>query len=450
MDELNKELPEDEVTGEIENTDDDADIVNAAAVTDEAVSDDEKEQDEAEQAPAERVKASGKTTAVLLCTIAVLVIVVVVCVVVIARKFASNSKPDSEVTPVPTQEAVTGGAETTPTEAPVNPAEQEYNVTITLGQYKGLEADYEKAEIGVDEVLEKARELCEEFTENKDVTDRPVQSGDTVSIDFTGYMDGEPFEGGTATDYKLEIGSGSFIDGFEDGLIGVNIGETVTLDLNFPDPYPNNTDYSGKPVKFDVKVNSITETVIPELTDEFVAQNTEFTNTSDYVASVREELMAEAETEADAQLREELLTKAIENASFGGDIDKEIEDTVAYWMSYYDNMYKTYYGVDAITFFGAYYGWDENEYKDFMNEQYGMSVKMKYVLAKIAEVENITVSEEEYESKFSEMFFDYYGFTSKEEVFENISAEEADKIINDTILQEKAEQIIVDNAVVNK
>ena len=102
------------------------------------------------------------------------------------------------------------------------------------------------------------------------MTDRAVETGDTVNIDYTGYIDGEVFDGGSATGAPLTIGSKRFIEGFEDGLIGAEIGESVTLNLNFPDPYDPNPDLSGVPVVFEVKVNSIGKQIVPELTEDFV------------------------------------------------------------------------------------------------------------------------------------------------------------------------------------
>lgn len=135
---------------------------------------------------------------------------------------------------------------------------------VTLGNYIGIEAS--AAEPVVDDAMVDSYiaiyvlPMCEA----EEVTDRAVEKGDTVNIDFAGYMDGEAFDGGTASDYDLTIGAHQFIDGFEDGLIGANIGDKVSLNLNFPDSYPANPDLAGKPVVFDVTVNSISRKEITE------------------------------------------------------------------------------------------------------------------------------------------------------------------------------------------
>ena len=136
---------------------------------------------------------------------------------------------------------------------------------VTLGNYMGLEAVVEKMEVpdgAVESFIEDS--FLASRAERVPVSGRPVQDGDTVNIDFTGYQDGVAFEGGTGENFELTIGSGQFIDGFESGLIGAEEGEQVSLDLSFPDPYSRNPDLSGAPVVFEVTVNSITFKKVPE------------------------------------------------------------------------------------------------------------------------------------------------------------------------------------------
>ena len=407
---------------------------------------------DAEEAAA--VKASKKTTMVLVSIIVVLVAVIAILGTLFvlklreSRKTATDAGSDQDTSaPV-----VTGEVEVTDTPTPeiVNPGEQDYNVTVELGQYKGIEADYEYTPVTEEDIEQRIKDFCEENSEEVEVTDRPVENGDIVTIDFTGYMDGEPFEGGSDTDFELEIGSGSFIPGFEEGLIGANLGDTVDLNLTFPDPYNNNPEFSGKPVKFVVTVNSIYTMIIPEMTNELVQEQTEYSSVVEYITATREELEGYAKEEADEALKEAISKQIIENTTFGGDIDKEIADTVAYWKNYYDNMYQSYYGADAATIFGYYYGWSPEEYEQYMVDQYSFQVKYSYVLKKVAEVENLETTDEEFEERFKEYFLDYYGFENEEEVYAEISPEEVDELIKTSILQDKAEKLIMDAAVVNR
>ena len=147
-----------------------------------------------------------------------------------------------------------------------------------------------KAQIDVDdETVENvlASELARHAYQ-QEVTDRPAKEGDTVNIDYKGMKDGVAFEGGTAQGYDLTLGSGSFIDGFEDGLIGAETGETRNLELKFPYRYKNNPDLAGQPVVFEVTVNKIVETVTPELTDEYAAENSDYATAEEYREGLRD------------------------------------------------------------------------------------------------------------------------------------------------------------------
>lgn len=163
---------------------------------------------------------------------------------------------------------------------------------VTLGEYKGLEVkianDYKVTDEAVAAEMEKLSKSAV-----SEVKDRAVQKGDTVNIDFVGKKDDVAFDGGTAKGYNLVVGSGNLIDGFEDGLIDAKIGDTIDLNLKFPDPYQNNTELSGAEVVFTVTVNSISEPA--ELTDEWVAANTEFTTVAECEAQIRVKLEEAAE-----------------------------------------------------------------------------------------------------------------------------------------------------------
>lgn len=490
MDELNKENTEvsgditekiEETAGEvIESTEENIEE-SIGEVTEKAADDTDSSDkdyydipvfDEHEEAT---IKASKRTTAVLLSIILVLVAVIVVFVVLFLKEYKKNAaergsdggffstitslfskdkdkQDDTDDPDVTVTDAPTGTVDAEPTDIPVvvDPGSKEYNVTVTLGQYKGIEVDYEYTPVTDEDVDAQIDAFMEDSSEEIEITDRPAEMGDVVLIDYTGYMDGEAFEGGADTDFELELGSGRFIPGFEEGLVGANAGDTVDVNVTFPDPYPNNEAYSGKPAKFVVTVNAIYTLEVPELNDEFIAENTEYSTVAEYRESIRAELEEEATAEADDIAKNAIAQKVIENCTFEGDIDEEIADTVAYWKDYYDNMYQSYYGMDAATLFAMYYGWTPAEYDQFMQDQYTFTIKYSRTLDKIAEIEGFDVSEEEFETKFEEYFFDYYGFETREEVLEAISQEEIDKMVNNAVRQEKAENLIMDSAVINK
>ena len=186
---------------------------------------------------------------------------------------------------------------------------------LKISQYKGVEVDeVEKPEEITDEDVENAVTAnLQANAEVKDVTDRPVQEGDTATIDFVGKMDGVEFEGGSGTDYPLTIGSGQFIEGFEDSVIGHNIGDTYDWEGSFPEDYQN-TDVAGKPVTFTITVKSVTEQVLPELNDEFVKKVSKESKTvKEYKKEVKKSLEKDAKAMYEDSLSQEVWQTVLDN-----------------------------------------------------------------------------------------------------------------------------------------
>ena len=186
---------------------------------------------------------------------------------------------------------------------------------IELGQYKGLKVTRMSSEVTKEELEEEYNNNLEYLLSPEPVTDRDdVREGDTVNIDFVGKLDGEAFEGGSAEGYDITIGSGTFIPGFEDGLIGTKAGEQTELNLTFPDNYPNDKNLEGKPVVFEVSVNSIKRP--PEPTDEKIKTATEgkFSTIEEYKKSLKESLDRKAADYADSEMYKDLWDQVVDNA----------------------------------------------------------------------------------------------------------------------------------------
>lgn len=433
-----------EISGTVEMIENEAeDMAEAVAEAEpEAVAKPEEATETFEAAP----PVSKKTTVVLLSIIVILVAVIAILAVMIVRNYRKNN-PSGDLKQSTGSDSGSVVEQLMPTTAPVEPVE--YNVTVELGNYMGIEVQAVPKEVSEEAVQDEIEYALNGFAEQVDITDRPVREGDVVNIDYTGYIDDVPFDGGADTGYDLEIGSHSFIDGFESGLIGHNAGETVDVEVTFPEEY-GVEELNGKPALFVVVINSITEYVYPELSDEFVKENFDYDTVEEYKASVREELEGYAMEEAEERAKAEIFEKIVDSSVFGGDIDAEIAAYTEQTRQYYDQMANSYYGCDGATLFSAMYGITAEEYENMLVEETSYSVKYSYVLDKIAEAQNFEISEEEYEAEFESMFFDYYGFTSKEEVLTQITQEEMDEMVNNTILRGKAEEYVINNAVITK
>ena len=184
---------------------------------------------------------------------------------------------------------------------------------VTLGDYKGIEVEKKEAEVNEEEItaeIDKAREANSRLIT---IEDRATEDGDTVIIDFDGYVDGKQFEGGYAEDYTLVLGSHSFIDNFEDQLVGKNLGEDVEVNVTFPEEY-HVDELKGKPALFKVKIKEIQKKELPELDDDFAQDVSDFDTLDEYKADVEKKILENKENQIKREQEDQIIEKIIENA----------------------------------------------------------------------------------------------------------------------------------------
>lgn len=314
---------------------------------------------------------------------------------------------------------------------------------------KGLETDELKISMykGVEvEEVEKPEEVTDEDVENtinatlqsnatiKEITDRAVESGDTATIDFVGKMDGEEFDGGSSTDYPLEIGSGQFIDGFKDSVIGHEIGETYDWNGKFPDNY-GNTDLAGKDVVFTITVKSISQTEVPELTDDFVKQvSEESTNVKEYKEEVKNQLEEDNEQNYEDSLTQEAWDKVLENT----EVKKYPEDEVKEFCDSLIEQYKTaaeYYGQEYEDFIETQMGTTVEDFEQQVEDVAKENIKQKMATEAIADKEKIKLDDETYEKELKELA-DLYGYTDVDSLKEAASEEDLKDIVLNNLVKE--------------
>lgn len=304
---------------------------------------------------------------------------------------APTEVPAEEPTAEPTTEPTTEPT-VEPTETPA--VTENFDETkVTLGQYKGLKL----YEVDSSVIAQELVELMAGYAELA-VVDRAAEEGDTVNINYIGKKDGVAFEGGTddsAEGYNLELGSGSFIDGFEEGLIGAVAGEVRDLDLTFPENY-GNAELAGQAVVFTVTVNAVQEKVTPELTDDFAKENLEFDTVAEYVSALYEVRNEESfYNQISTALME---SSTVEN--YPSDlVEIEKQSLIDYYISY-AQMYSSYLGMDEETTLAAMFGFESRAALEAYAEEYAFNVvKNMLVLTEVAVQENLTISEEEYQKR---------------------------------------------------
>lgn len=271
---------------------------------------------------------------------------------------------------------------------------------VKLGEYKGLGIEKDDTTVTDEDVQNELKSLQERQAELVVKEDGKVEEGDTVVLDFEGFVDGEAFEGGKAENYSLEVGSGSFIPGFEDQLVGLEAGAEKDVEVTFPEEY-HAEELAGKPAVFKVKIHEIKAKELPELNDEFAKDVDEEVETlAELTEKTKKRLEEAKENEADAKLREELVVKAAENAE--ADIPQAMIDTEL------DRMMKEFeqrlqmQGMNLELYF-QFSGQDENALKEQMKEDAEKRVKSNLTLEAIAKAENLQVTDEEVEEELSKM-----------------------------------------------
>ncbi len=308
---------------------------------------------------------------------------------------------------------------------------------VKLGKYKGIQIKKIEYNVSEDDIQHELGHMQDKNSRLVTIEDRPVESGDTTVIDFEGFVDDVPFEGGKAEGHELVIGSNTFIPGFEDQIIGMKIEEEKDVKVKFPEEYFSK-DLAGKDAVFKVKLHEIKKKELPELDDEFAKDVSEFDTLKELKASIKEKLEEENKTRAKYETEEEAIKKvadAVEVEIPSGMIDTEI-----------DNITKEveqrlmYQGLNLDQYLKMM-GKTRDEFRKEYEEQANTSVKNRLIIEEIIKKEKIEPQEEAVNSKIKEMA-DAYG-RKAEELKEN---ENFVKYIEETIKTEEAIKLIVDNA----
>ena len=317
-------------------------------------------------------------------------------------------------------------------------AEIDVEKCVTLGEYKGITVEKTIEPVTDEDVEQEIQSALESYP--VEVTNRSVQEGDTVNIDYVGRIDGEEFEGGSDEGALLKIGSGQFIEGFEDGLIGASKGETRVLDLTFPQNYTE--DLAGKAVEFTVTVNTINEP-LEEPNDEWVAANIEgYYTVEEYKAGIRSEQEENNKQTAEEQMRYTAWTKVVDGCT----INEYPETLVEMGKKLYTRQAETYaqYAGMELKEFIESSGITQEEF-DANAEEYGKDVAAQALVNQaICNVEGYTIGDEAYQEAMTNMLAEY-GCTEEE----LISAYGQDNV-EQSIMMNRVIQLILDNAVVEE
>lgn len=310
---------------------------------------------------------------------------------------------------------------------------------VTLGEYKGL-ALTRVSDASVEQQIQTALENKATLLE----VDRPAEQGDTVNINYVGMKDDVAFQGGTddsESGTDLVLGSGSFIPGFEDGLIGTVAGQNIDLNLTFPETYEKNPDLAGQEVVFHVTVNAVKESVVPELTDEFIQENSDYQSVEEYRTALR-----------DAMNQETFYQQILDSLMASCEVENYPEDRIQQTKENFVNnymMYAQYYGsltgMDTETALKYFFNVDSVQALEEAGETYAYNVvKQQLILEKIAEVEGLSVSDERFDIEVVK-YAEQYNYSTVEEFLEAYKEED----VRQSILMDVTMEFCIANAVIS-
>ncbi|MCM1180419.1 MAG: trigger factor [Clostridium sp.] len=311
---------------------------------------------------------------------------------------------------------------------------------VTLGDYKGIEIEKTEAEVTDADVEAELLNVQKQNARNIPVEDRAAKMDDEVTIDFEGFIDGEAFEGGKGENYQLTLGSHSFIDTFEDQIVGKNIGEAFDVNVTFPEDYQAE-DLAGKPAVFKCKLNGIKETELPELDDDFAADVSEFDTLDEYKADIKATLQAKKEKAAKNEKEGKVIDKIIENASM--EIPEPMVETQKEQMMNEFAQQISYQGLSIEQYF-QFTGMTQEKFLETAAPEAERRIKSRLVLEAIAKTENIEVSEDELNDELKKMAEMYQ--MDIEQLTDLVGDAEKDAIRQDIAVQ-KAVDLVTEAAV---
>ena len=307
---------------------------------------------------------------------------------------------------------------------------------VTLGAYKGIEVDKVEVTVSDDEVNAEIERERERNARSVSVSDRAVQDKDQTVIDFEGFVDGVAFQGGKGENYPLTIGSGAFIPGFEEQLIGKNIGEECDVNVTFPEEY-HAEDLAGKPAVFKVTVKEIKEKILPDLDDEFAAEVSEFDTLAEYKEDVKKNLTEKREKDVKNAKEDAVVDAIIENATM--EIPEAMIETQQRQMiqEFAQNIQMQGLSIDQ---YFQFTGLTPEAMMEQVKPQAEKRIKSRLVLEAVAKAENITVTEEDFDSEVAKMAEMYQMEADK--VKESIGEEGKKQMMEDLAVQKAAEFVV--------
>ncbi len=330
---------------------------------------------------------------------------------------------------------------------PFEEKEHEASYYVSLGEYLGVEAQLVKAEEVTPEILDlNIRQMLYSYAEYEQV-ERAAAEGDKVVASYQGYMDGELFEGGSASSESIILGLGEYIPGFEEGIVGMQVGETKHVDVTFPEDYWS-ADFAGKDAYFEIVLEEVYQAELPEYNDAFVAENLSYDTVAAYEEGLEASLKAQFVEEAETAQLQAIWEVVRSNCTFNSYPESQIEAYVAEYVDYYTSLAQ-YSNSELNDYLQANYGITEEEFTETVYGWAYTEIGDELIVRAIAEAEGMELGEEEYEQE-KQSLMQSLGYASDED-FESVYGSMFEDYygkdnITQAILQNRVYDLVVDNA----
>ncbi len=308
---------------------------------------------------------------------------------------------------------------------------------VTLGEYKGVEVEKVEATVTDEQVEAELNQMAQNVASTENVEDRPAQMGDNATIDFEGFDNGVAFDGGKGDNFDLKLGSGQFIPGFEEQVVGMNLGEEKDINVTFPEDY-HASDLAGKAVVFHVKLNKLSVTNVPAIDDELAKDVSEFETLEELKLDIRAKKLEQSQKQMNTAYEQAVVEKVAANATVdvpGALVDVELDQQM---QNFSYQLQMSGYSVEQ---YAQMMGGDMNTLRQAFKPMAEKQAKQNVVLAKIAEVENITVSDEDVDAELKKMAETYE--LELDKIKEMVPVEE----VQESLKTRKTIAFLVDNAV---
>ncbi len=371
------------------------------------------------------------------------VMAALLCLALTAVGCSNNETKTTETSTETVQETSSEAESSSETEAAAAAKRPEYKALdyVTLGEYKGLPVTLASTEVTEEEIDAEITSTLSQSDKLDTLEEGTVEEGDIANIDYEGVKDGEAFDGGTDKGFDLTIGSGTFIEGFEEGLVGKKIGEKVDLNLTFPENY-GSEDLAGQDVVFHVTINSVKRA--PELTDELAKEisDSAYSTVQEYRDSVKETLSQNKAAQRDSQKTNDLMTQVYNNATINDYPTELVEFVKQQYIDYY-TQYAEQSEMSLSDFIEQNLQTTQEEFDAQIEEMAKQSLRQEMLLKAIAETEKMELSEEEYQERAGE-----YATQMGLDGVEGLEAQYGADTVHMNLMLDKAVELVEDTAVV--